>query len=508
MPWIRKSQISAASDITTSALVRSATNTQTAVKDLIGSEVTGAVTAAVASSTTVINAATAAANAAVATALSDASIVTGAQNGSFMNVEGGPVYGALTDEDGYMSPFAWTPDGHVHPFGARVIGQDAAGMYESADSRFTASASDADGNLLFGVRRDGVFVTPADNLLRTGHIVTVTGSTIRVADLDTGFHATIDAGGPVTGTPTIVGKAVVFTVGGLLKWARTAGGTAYPVYANLTSWAGWGASTVAGLNTELSSLSATKGATYYNGGVGGETAEQTLARFGSRPATLGADLSVPAGTAAVVATLANVPSYSGAMSFKCTIGGIAGSLGKAAGETQPWTFTRDVAGNAATVSAGASFVSTEGVARRGNLIILNIGKNNATGTNETNMDLVGQWVWDAFNYATHLTKQVLLVGNFVDRDTSIDSPSRARIKELNEIMAVIAGDRFVDVQRELTDPGVWAQSGVTPTPEDLAAQALGCKPPSLSTDSGHFNAAGYAWLRSRVAAKLSALGWV
>lgn len=57
MPWVRKSQISAASDITTSALVRSASNTQTAVKDLIGTEVSAAVDAAVAASPTVANAA-------------------------------------------------------------------------------------------------------------------------------------------------------------------------------------------------------------------------------------------------------------------------------------------------------------------------------------------------------------------------------------------------------------------------------------------------------------------
>lgn len=51
-------------------------------------------------------------------------------------------------------------------------------------------------------------------------------------------------------------------------------------------------------------------------------------------------------------------------------------------------------------------------------------------------------------------------------------------------------------------------TGTRPTPEDLMEQARGNKPPSLSSNSAHLNAVGYAVLRRVIEGKLENLSWL
>ena len=65
--------------------------------------------------------------------------------------------------------------------------------------------------------------------------------------------------------------------------------------------AGWGSSTMAGMAADLESLAADHGLLYLDGGAGGQTAEQILARLGSRPARMDAG-RVPAHGSVVLTT--------------------------------------------------------------------------------------------------------------------------------------------------------------------------------------------------------------
>lgn len=505
MPWVRKSQISAASDITTSALVRSSTNTQAAVKDLIGNEVAGAVEGAISSSTTVVNAARDAAVSAVNGVLADASVVTGAQSGPFMTVAGAPIHGALTDEDGRMSPFGWTPAGRVHPWSAQVVGEDVAGMYLGATPGHAASFADEAGRVLFRVRDDGAFESPAAATTRHGFLPVVSGSNVIVHDLDSGRVATISAGGAVTDVPRVVGRAVVFTVGGVLMWGPVTGGTAAAVLGNPASWSGWGSSSIYNWRTQLASLATGKGSTYFDGGVGSEIMEHTLARFGTRRALADA-FTIPAATTPVTVPMLNLPTMSGNwVGWTCTINGVAGTMTKASGAGEPYQFTRTTAGSATAVASGTPIIPVQGPARRGDLLIFNLAKNNLTAA--TDVDALIDMAWDAYNAATTLTKRVLVVGHFANTNM-IDGHIGARqLREFDSAMKAMARERFVPVQEPLMSPRVWAETGITPTPEDLTAQRNGVKPPSLSRNDSHLSVAGDQWVVSMIQQKLAALGW-
>ena len=78
---------------------------------------------------------------------------------------------------------------------------------------------------------------------------------------------------------------------------------ASPAAASTTpaTMAGWGSSTMAGMAAALESLASDHGWAYVDGGAGGQTAEQILARLGSRPARMDAG-RVPAHGPVVLTT--------------------------------------------------------------------------------------------------------------------------------------------------------------------------------------------------------------
>jgi hypothetical protein len=66
----------------------------------------------------------------------------------------------------------------------------------------------------------------------------------------------------------------------------------------------------------------------------------------------------------------------------------------------------------------------------------------------------------------------------------------------------------VDLDGVLTRPGVWEMAGPRPSPADLEQQALGNKPPGLSRNSAHLNAAGYEVLQLVIEHRLRSLAWL
>lgn len=278
------------------------------------------------------------------------------------------------------------------------------------------------------------------------------------------------------------------------------------VLPRMDSWSGWGSSSVGqpASGDAFSGIAAEVGATYYNGGKGREVSQQTTARLGSRPALITFPAGLIPASGAVEVTSSNLPVSDALLTYQGVIGGVEGRLSST---NAALTFTRISAGAEVSVQPNAAFVPTVGAARRGDLLILWIGKNNLDGTDSGAVSQVIEDTAATWNYGDALFKRRVVMGHFVDGNTPADSPIRAQIQAVNADYAARYGNQYFDTTAYITSPLIFEDMGITPTSSDLAQQALGNKPPSVSADSGHFSAAGYAAVAYRVKQKMIALGW-
>jgi lysophospholipase L1-like esterase len=145
--------------------------------------------------------------------------------------------------------------------------------------------------------------------------------------------------------------------------------------------------------------------------------------------------------------------------------------------------------------------------------LLNIGKNNINVNTAPAADIIRRtneaWDWLAPQY-----KRSLVVNHFVNRDANPAVYEQyGKVREVNDALAERFGPFVVDIYSFVClglpqfGKAIWEVAVITPTQADLAAQAAGKKPPSLSADDLHLNAAGnkaVAWLLRQ---KLISLGW-
>ena len=263
------------------------------------------------------------------------------------------------------------------------------------------------------------------------------------------------------------------------------------------------------MSPELARLASAYGMTYFNGGANGQTAEQILARLGSRPAHIDAAIIPASGT-----VLLSSPSMSAKSSapFSATgvLAGIPGKLSKAHGAQPGYSFRRSQPGDRTRIPDGTPFIPAEGSEFRAGISHLSIGKNNLTGKHQatTDPDTIVEWTQAAAEWLYAAGGDVLVWGQFVNTGTHASSLVRRRIYRVNDALKTRYGPRYLDLDRLLTHSGIWEMTGVRPTPEDLMEQAKGNKPPSLSSNRAHLNAAGYAVLRRVIEGKLGNLGWL
>lgn len=280
------------------------------------------------------------------------------------------------------------------------------------------------------------------------------------------------------------------------------GSDVFPVRANPLLVAGWGSSSMEYANGQISVLFTDKGATWHGGGKAGEFAEHTAARLGSRPALLSVPTGLIPASGPVTVTASNVPTASSLKAFTGTLAGVPGTL---ACDGNRFTFTRTTAGSTVTVDKDAPFI-TDGTFYRDAVSLLWMGKNNLT--NGAAPGHVIGITDDAFNWLAPAQKRALVLGHFVNTGATASDPSRAPITTVNAAHKRRYGRLFIDVSGYITGAQVWADTGITPTAEDLAEQAAGNKPPSLSSDAGHFNYAGaLAVANHLIAPRLTELGW-
>ncbi|GAA3700408.1 hypothetical protein GCM10023081_41410 [Arthrobacter ginkgonis] len=272
--------------------------------------------------------------------------------------------------------------------------------------------------------------------------------------------------------------------------------------------AGWGSSTMAGMAAELESLAADHGWAYVDGGAGGQTAEQILARLGSRPARM-ASGQVPARGPVVLSTGTMSSRSPAAFDAWGTLAGIPGHLTKDGGSHLGYTFLRTLPGDAREIPDGTLFIpATERPVRTG-INHLNIGKNNLSGRHGGSKDpsRIVAWTGEAHDWLAESGARVLVWGHFPNTGTPRSSPVRKRILRVNAELRERYGHRYLDLHGLVTGDEVWELAGVRPTAEDRREQKLGNKPPGLSKDRAHLSAAGRRAVRLVVERRLADLGW-
>jgi hypothetical protein len=271
----------------------------------------------------------------------------------------------------------------------------------------------------------------------------------------------------------------------------------------------WGSSTMERVSPELERIARTYGLQFFNGGAGGQTAEQILARLGSRPALM-AGGTIPSSGPVVLATPSMSAAGDASFTAAGTLAGIPGTLTKPQGPQRGYTFLRSEPGPPAKLPEGTPFIPAKGGEFRSGINHLNIGKNNLTDTHpaETDADTILGWTYQAYDWLSASSPRILVWGHFVNTGTPASSPLRQRVRHINDGLKARYGPRYVDLAGLLTHLGAWDLAGVRPTAEDLRQQALGNKPPSLSRDTAHLNTAGYLVVRHIIEHRLAELAWL
>ncbi|WP_314436946.1 SGNH/GDSL hydrolase family protein [Massilia timonae] len=283
----------------------------------------------------------------------------------------------------------------------------------------------------------------------------------------------------------------------------TPGSDLQPLYPTMTTMAGWGSSSMEGIQAEITNMAVSFGVTnYFNGGRGGEWSTDSCARMGSIPAVLKiAGGSIPA-SGPVAVTCTNTTLTTALLPYAGTINGVHGTLMVGGGGH---TFTRSVAGNAVQMEGEYSMIPDKGMENRASVVLLWLGKNDLSSGIPA-AEVIAR-TDHSFEWLAPMVKRCLVIGQFVNGGTPVSSQVRENIYAVNAQQKARYGQFFIDVHELITSPNVWVATGITPTQADLNEQAIGNKPPSLSTDPGHFNSAGYALVRRAIEARMKALKW-
>ena len=382
---------------------------------------------------------------------------------------------AQTTDTGHRLPLGYAPDGTLDPYARAAWLRDTEDATLTVDPIWRMVRTTPDGRIIYGERWDGSVVIPGlEGQSRQPAAI------LSVMDVD-----------------------------------QTAGEFT-PARADSSRVALWGSSTLANLGTTAVAWAADKGLTLWAGGKGSEWIDQTAARQGATPARL----TFPGGVVPASGTVSIRTAPEGNLEGRASVmrpfpghvttksgARIAGTLAPAANGAG-LAFTREGAGAADPVADGVKFIPSDGVEWANATQIIQAGKNNLSNTS-TAINRPEHVLEMRLKMARHQPahmKRVLMVGDFVDVGGGA-SDAAARIRECNALTAAAFGPAFVDVYGWITGPQVWEDSGLTPTPEDTAAQAAGEMPPSIAKDTGHLNVTGNAAYMTLLDRHLTGLGW-
>lgn len=281
-------------------------------------------------------------------------------------------------------------------------------------------------------------------------------------------------------------------------------GQVLPVLPHMQRWAGWGSSTIAQFG-EMTGLAQQFGAAYYNGGQGSEASTHVAARMGSVPALLTVPAGViPAAAGSVVAV--NCSNIQATQYFRPTIGYLNGVKGQLTSTDTAFSFTRSDAGAATATVGELPFVPVEGPDHRADVTFLNMGKNDLNFS----LDSAGtiKRIDASYDWLAPLVKRVIVIGQFKNTGTVAGSTADIALTQVDAASRKRYGRQFFDLGAYLSSPQVWTDTGITPTAQDQAQQALGNLAPSLSSDGlAHMNATTRAAVANKLKALVQSLGW-
>lgn len=252
-----------------------------------------------------------------------------------------------------------------------------------------------------------------------------------------------------------------------------------PAHADETRASSWGSSSAHYSTPEFTAAFAEIGIAFTRGGAEGEFSDQTFARLGSRPAMLRFPGDEVPGRGAVAVTVENWSAAAQVQNFRLltytgTCAGIAGTLAwDAAAGALRWT--RTSGGSAVALSGAVPMIPDVGNRMRNAIVLLWAGKNNIVNLEDPAIS-VGQTV-EAVQWLSPLYARCLVLGHYCNGDAP--AWAIAVIKRANALMARQFGSLFVDVQGWLMSRKLWTHVGLSPTRDDLAAQAADRLPPSL-----------------------------
>jgi lysophospholipase L1-like esterase len=262
----------------------------------------------------------------------------------------------------------------------------------------------------------------------------------------------------------------------------------------------WGDSLAAGAGGEGITLSTVATSIFneeravLNMGIGGQTSTSIAARMNAIPTVLsvsGAALP-PAGPVVVTQRSVTPITDQGDNVFEGTLCGISGMLAASRDDqgVYHYSFERSTSGAIVPCPDGSIFEFAIPDLLRGRTAWLWLGRNGA--------DPGRTVIADVAEAVESLGHDRYLVGGIIT-GAADGNAGVAYIKNLNQQLASIYGERFVDLQAELFQ---WAASE-----EDNADVSKGITPRSQRNDDLHLNAAGYFNVAWAFAQKTIALGF-
>lgn len=252
------------------------------------------------------------------------------------------------------------------------------------------------------------------------------------------------------------------------------------------------------------------GRTVVNLGIGGQKADQIVARQGGKPTLL-----TVSGNAIPASGAVNVTAYSSNLmqrtgdsvsTLQGSLMGVPGTLTltQTGGGTPAfaYTFTRTTAGSAVACPPATPFQC--GQSYLDHQLIIGVGRNNVKSGDITPPADVVALVDAAIkhNRAGRLKSLVLSV----PPSTADSGPMLAAVTALNDALKAAFGPQFVDTAGFLRSTDTLALVGITPTTQDEDDIADGLTPTSFTSDGLHYNTAAYSAINILLAQHYTAKG--
>lgn len=266
-----------------------------------------------------------------------------------------------------------------------------------------------------------------------------------------------------------------------------------------TELVGWGSSSMTLLAPALEAVLAPCGVRFHDQGRGGETSHHTAARLGAIPL----EVSVEGGRLPSAGTVRLEPTALDLVAhfLRPFAGHVAGVPAVVHGTEEGVFLTRLTPGDPVTV-CGDPFVPSSGSALRGTDALLWMGKNDLLRGQDA--EGVVERIIASARHLEQAGARVVVIGQFVN--SGAEPAVREQVLAVNAACQEHFGPAHLEVQEFLTSAALAERTGIPPTPADLRARADGEKPPSLSTDPGHFNQLGNVAIAGHLRAGLQGLG--